>query len=63
MKEKNTLEKLSMEELYVLSMERDCKNCLTKRALVAQRIIWERAGQPFHSSDHFIRECTVVRKF
>ena len=56
------LMKLSQEDLYKISLEKDDKNRSTKRALIAQRIIWERAGMPFHSEDHFKRDFKPIRK-
>ena len=57
------ISQLSEEELYLLSLERDGNNCSTKRALIAQRIIWEKAGYPFHSGDHYRRDCEIIKKF
>lgn len=55
------LKKLTDEELFNISLEKDKKNCATKRALVAQRIIWERAKCPFQSSSNYARNHTYVR--
>ena len=38
---------LSTEELKKISLEKNKKGNATSKALKAQKIIWERAGQPF----------------
>ena len=54
---------LTDEELYALSIEKDKNKVSTKRALIAQYILWKRAGNSFHSEDHYVRDYTVIRKF
>ena len=54
---------LTAEELYALSMEKGKNRVSTKRALMAQYILWKRAGNPFQSEDHYVRDYTIIRKF
>ena len=41
------MENLTLEELREISLEKNKKGIATKKALRAQRIIWERAGEPY----------------
>lgn len=56
------LNNLTNEELYVISLEKTNKKVATKKALVAQKILWERAKCPFHSSSHYDRDNTPVKR-
>ena len=44
------MENLTLEELRTISLEKNKYGVATKKALRAQRIIWERAGKPYNSS-------------
>ena len=41
------MDNLSTEELRKISLEKNKKGIATSRALKAQKIIWERAGEPY----------------
>lgn len=59
---RSVLEKLTDEELFIISLEKNKKKCATTRALMAQKIIWERANFTFHSESHYIRNHTMIKK-
>lgn len=51
------LRKLSDDELKKLALERHAggRHKSTETALRAQYVLWDRAGRPFQSEDHFLR--------
>lgn len=51
------LRKLSDDELKKLALERHAggRHKSTGTALRAQYVLWDRAGRPFQSEDHFLR--------
>lgn len=51
------LRKWSDKDLHKLSLQRHKSNHRsTSDALKAQQILWERAGKPFQSEQHWIRD-------
>lgn len=51
----------SDEDLHKLSLQRHKSNHRsTGDALKAQQILWERAGKPFQSEQHWIRDHTLT---
>lgn len=54
------LERLSDDELKKLSLQRHKggRKKSTTTAIRAQYILWKRAGEPFMSEDHFLRNQT-----
>ena len=62
MKEKD-MRFLDDETLREISLLKNNKGVATKTAYIAQKILWERFGQPFSSSAHFKRDMELVKKF
>lgn len=56
------IEDYTDEQLKALSLEKRKNGIATNRALKAQDVLWNRAGQPFQSSAHFERDMTPVKK-
>lgn len=54
------LRKLSDDELRRLALQRHKggRRKSTTTALRAQHVLWDRAGRPFQSEDHFLRDMT-----
>lgn len=50
------------EKLYEVSMQKNKKGIATRDARTAQMVLWQRAGCPFSSSAHWMRDHTGVRK-
>jgi len=43
----NYISSLDDDEIKKISLEKDKKGCATKRALIAQKILWEKSGECF----------------
>ena len=54
------LKRLSDDELKKLALQRHKGGCKksTTTAIRAQYVLWKRAGEPFMSEDHFLRNQT-----